>query len=637
MKCIPAFLAASFLAASATGAEAPYLPDANAPRASVPERYRWDLSIFFKSDADWDAASEEAMKALPGISRHQGKLSSAAAIKACLDDYFSLRRAFDKAGFYAQLRAVEDAGDSRAQGMQRRSLDMFSEFRARTSFIRQELLAPEDGAMKGILGDAALSSYKRYVLDLRRRRSRILGPEAERVLGLAADNLWSEVDLDQTPSDVDLAFKAALKDVEFPVIKDEAGREVRLNLSNYPRYRASKDPRVRLDCVNSFLGTLKKHEDTFAATLAAEAKRDVFLARARGYPRSVDAYLDRLNIPASVAESLVASVRANLAPLHRYVALRKRLLKLKELRLGDLYAPLVPGSDMRFPYEEGLKEIVAAVQPLGPAYASALTGPDMLGRRFADVYPNKGKDSGAFSIHLWGYPPMVKLNYMDEIDDLSTAIHEFGHAMHSRINLAAQGDPDCNYAPLIGEIASTFNEMLLSKHLLGKYKNDDRLRLCLLGDLVEKIRTTIYRQAMFTEFELKLHAFAEQGVPITADLLGKTYAGIARDYYGPDFTLGENDGVEWSYIPHFYYKHYVFSYACGLASAIALSEKVASGDAAARDRYLAMLAKPREDAPVDILREAGVDLTKPDAVDDAAEFMDKALSEVEALAGKLSL
>jgi len=626
----------SAAAAAAAAPEAPYKPDASAPRSSVPQEHRWDLSPLFKNDASWETAFADAQATLAAIAvHHKGKLSSALALKACLDDYFALRQAVDRVASYANLMSVVDADAAEYQQMHQRALTLGSDFRSGTSFIRQELLRLDDETAKSLLIAPPLTGYRSYIWDLRRRRGHLLGEEAEKVMSLAGDNLWSETDLNEIPSDVELIFKAVTNDIQLPKIKDEAGKEVQLTLANYNKYRASKDMRVRRETVDAFFGALKKYDDILAGTLAAETKRDVFFARARGYPRSVDAYLDRQNIPASVAENLVASVHANLKPLHRYVELRKKLLGLKELRLADLYPPLVPSAKTEVPYPDGLKDMRGALAPLGADYVAALFGPEMLGRRMADVYPNSGKESGAFSHCIWGFPPVVLLNYMDELDDVSTAAHELGHAMHSRLNMKAQPYPDFGYSSLTAEIASTLNEMLLSKYLLKRYRADDKTRLYLLGDMVDKIRTTIYRQALFTEFELKLHAFAEAGTPITADLLDKTYSDLVRLYYGEGFTLGPDDGVEWSYIPHFYWKHYVFSYACALASSIAISEKIAAGDEQARARYLAMLVEPREAAPVEILQKAGVDLMKPDAVNAAAKLMDETITEMEKLAGGL--
>jgi len=635
----PAFIlsaAVLFSAGSAVAAtQSAYQADANAARASVPERYRWDLSPILKDDEAWEAALAEAEAKTAAIAAHKGKLSTSARVKACLDDYFALRRVVDRVAAYANHKAVEDDGVAKYQEMHQRALAAGSAFRSETSFIRGELLRMGKAASKAVLDGASLKPYRAYILDLRRRRKALLAPEAERVLSLAGDNLWSEVDLNEIPSDVELIFKAFTKDVRFPMIQDETGKDIQLTLANYGKYRASKDRRVRTATVDAFFGALRRYEDIQAATLGAEARRDVMLARARGYARSVDAYLDRQNVPAAVAESLVASVHENLKPLHRYVELRKRLLGLEGLRLADLYPPLVPTADTQVDYDEGLKDVLQALKPLGEPYVAALAGPDMLGRRMADVFPNKGKESGAFSSSIWEAPPFVMLNYMGEVDDISTTAHELGHAMHSRINNAAQPYPDAGYSSLTAEIASTFNEMLLYKHLLAKYRGDDKTRLYLLGKIVDSIRTTIYRQTLFTEFELKLHGFAEAGTPITADLLNKTYADLVRLYYGDGFTVGPDDAVEWSYIPHFYWKHYVFSYACGLASSIALSEKVAAGDAKTRDAYLAMLAEPREAAPVEILKKAGVDLTRPDAVQAAARLMDATITEMEALAAKM--
>ncbi|MDD5655647.1 MAG: oligoendopeptidase F family protein [Elusimicrobia bacterium] len=619
------------LPVSAFAAPPAYRPDANAPRASVPERYRWDLSPFFADQAAWEKGFAQARGRVAGLARHKGKLSTPEAVKAALDDYFQARQAVGRVASYANLSADSDDAAPEAQSMQQRALELGAQFRSETGFIRGELLRLETEPAQRLLAGPELSGYRLYIADLRRRRRALLGDEAEKVLSLAGDNLWSETDLNEIPSDVELIYKAIQKDMQLPKIKDERGRPVQLTLGNFPKYRASRDRRVRRAAVDGLFGALKSNEDILAAALGAEAKRDVFLARARGYARSVDAYLDRQDVPAAVVENLAASVRRNLGPLHRYLALRKKLLKVKELRYHDLYAPLVPSADADIPFEAALREVRQAIAPMGPDYAARLDGPEMLGRRMVDVYPNKGKDSSAFSHSLWGFPPFVELNYMDRVEDVFTTAHELGHAMHSLINNKANADPDAGYSSLAAETASTFQEMLLSRQLLKSCGNDRKMRLYLLSQLADRIRATVYRQTLFTEFELKLHAFAESGAPITAQLLNDTYAGLAKAYYGPDFALGPDDGVEWAYVPHFYWKHYVFSYACGLASAIALSEKIAAGDPAARDRYLAMLAQPREAHPVEVLKAAGVDLTSPESIAPAARALDAVAAEMEKL------
>ncbi|OGR57011.1 MAG: hypothetical protein A2X36_14845 [Elusimicrobia bacterium GWA2_69_24] len=631
------FLAATAASSAFAAAnETVYKPDSNAPRASVPEKYKWDVSGFFKDSAAWSAAFVEAEKDILVLNAFKGSLGEAKYLKPCLEDYFKARQQVDRLSAYANMKASEDDSLLPYQEMSQRALGLGNRFRSDASFIRQELLRLDEDAAAKLLADESLAPYRAYITDLRRRRSRLLGTEAERVLSLAGEHLWAETDLNEIPSDIEQVFKAVKKDIQLPKVKDEDGKEVQLTFSNYEKYRASKKREVRKGAVEAFLGALSKYEAILAATLGGEVKRDVFMARARGYDRSIEAYLDRQDVPPSVAENLVASVHQNLGPLHRYVELRKKILGLKDLHLYDLYTALVPSADAAIPYEAGLEDIKDALEPMGEGYVSALFGKDMLGRGMVDVYPSKGKDSGAFALSAWGFPPMVLLNYQDDIKDVSTAAHELGHAMHAKLNIAAQPIQDSGYSSLIAETASTTNEMMLARHLIAKYQGNDKMQLYILGRLVESIRTTIYRQALFTEFELKVHGYAEEGTPITAELLNKTYADLVKLYYGPGFTVDKDDGAEWSYIPHFYWKHYVYSYACGLASGISFSEKIVAGDTATRDRYLAMLAKPREAHPVDIMREAGVDLLKPEALKAAAKLMDETLTEMEGLVAKQS-
>lgn len=616
---------------------AEYKPDANALRASVPEKYRWDLSIIYPNDAVWEAGLTEAQARIRDLGAYKGQLKTAAGAKAALDAYFAARRVADRVAAYANYKAVEDDGQTRYQAMYQRALDLGADLRRSAGFIRQDLAGLDEASAQKLLEAPELKAYRRYIAGMRRRSRRMLPEDSERILGLAGDNLWSETDLNETPSEVEQVFKATLKDLQFPDIKDESGKSVRLNLGNYGKYRASKQRGVRQAAVAGLFGTLKKYQDILAATLGAEAKRDVFLARARGYDRSVDAYLDREDVPTAVLDNLISAVHANLAPLQRYLGLRRRLLGLKDIYIYDLYTPLVPSADADISYDAGLKHVKAALRPLGSDYVSKLTGRDMLGRRMVDVYPNKGKDSGAFSQAIWDLPPFVKLNYMDDIDDVSTTAHELGHAMHSYLNNQTQPVPDAGSSIFTAEIASTFNEMLLSRYLLDKYKGNDKMRLYLLSQLADSLRTTIYRQTLFAEFELKVHAFVEAGTPITAELLNQTYADLVKLYYGPGLSVTADDALEWAYIPHFYWKHYVFSYACGLASAVALSDRVLAGGSAARKAYLGMLTQPRQAHPVEILKAAGVDLTRPDAVAAAARLLDQTVSEMERLAAKTGL
>jgi oligoendopeptidase F len=308
-------------------------------------------------------------------------------------------------------------------------------------------------------------------------------------------------------------------------------------------------------------------------------------------------------------------------------------MKLDELHIYDLYAPMVEGAKMKVPYDKALDILPRALAPLGDQYLSALRQGLDLNNGWVDVFPHKNKDSGAFSIDVYGIHPFIKMNYFGEVDDLSTLAHEFGHAIHSHLSMTNQPYMTASYAPFVAEIASTLNEKLLSDYLLEHAGNDDE-RLYILNNLVETLRTTIYRQTLFAEFELLAHTAAEQGKALTAELFNQTYERLIRKYYGPDFSLGPNDALEWAYIPHFYYKYYVFSYATGLSSGIALANRVKSGGVEAREAYLGMLRSGSSKPPVTLLEAAGVDLTKPTAIEAAAKLLDETLGQLEAILDK---
>jgi oligoendopeptidase F len=476
--------------------------------------------------------------------------------------------------------------------------------------------------------EPGLATNRPYLDNLRRRAARVLSPDAERTLALLGDNLWAEIDLNELPSDHEKTFGALLADLPLPTIKDEKGARVQLTLSNYGKYRSSADRRVRKDTVESFFATLQLYRHALASTLSGQFRHNIFLARARGYDTALAAYLDKDNIDPRVYTSLIEAIHENLAPLHRYVALRKRIMKVDALHLYDLYPPMVKAAKMNFPYASAQQILPQALAPLGPTYVEVLTMALDPSHGWIDVYPHKDKDSGAFSSSVFGVHPYVKMNYFDEHDDLSTLAHEYGHALHSHLSMTAQPYVTASYAPFVAEIASTCNEVLLHDYLF-KNAGTDAERLSLLNELVETIRTTIYRQTLFAEFELLAHTAAEAGTPLTADWFNATYEKLIRQYYGPDYTVGPNDAIEWAYIPHIYYKYYMFSYATGLSSGIAIAERIQKGGDAEREAYLGMLRGGNSKPPLELLKGAGVDLTRPDAVRAAAALMDSTLAEME--------
>ncbi len=608
---------------------AAFMPDANMERSALPADSKWNLAPLFVDDAAFSAASDQVVTNIAALAAFQGKLAAPESLAACLDLYFDTRLLANKMTLYAQTRLVTDQKSAERQRMNDLALKRFADFMTATAFIRQEVLAYDSSSLEqAMAAHPALARHAHYLREIHRRKARVLAPETERVLGLAGDNLWAEIDLNELPSAHEKTFSATLSDIRWPTITDAEGKQVQLTLSNYAVYRASPDRRVRQETVASFFATLRQHQDIFAATLGGQLGLNVFFARARGYDTALEAYLDKDNIDTAVYRSLISAINANLAPLHRYVALRKKVMGLDELHFYDLYTPMVASSQSTFPYSAARDILPKALAPLGKEYVEVLTRALDPKEGWIDLYPHKDKESGAFSCSTYGVHPFVKMNYFNDHDGLSTLAHELGHALHSDLAMKAQPYVSASYSMLNAETASTFNEKLLSDYLLQSAKTPAE-ELSILNELAETIRGTIYRQAMFAEFELKAHELVEAGQPVNADALNALYGKLVQNYYGPDFTMDADDVVEWAYIPHFYYKYYVYSYALGLSSGIALAEKVGTGDTNARDAYLGMLKAGSSKPPVQLMKDAGVDLTTPEAVVAAAKLLDATVARME--------
>jgi oligoendopeptidase F len=613
-----------------------FTPDSNAARSSIPEVFTWDLSPLFASDEAWDTARLKLLKDIPGLEAYDGKLAEPAALRACLELYFRLHSDANFVTLYANLRQSTAQSDETTNAMVQRSLAAMDELMRAAAFIRREvLMLPAESLETAYSAELGLAEYRPYLDNLRRRADRLLTPEAEHVLALLGDNLWAEIDLNEIPSPLETAFGALLTDIPWPEITDERGEKVRLNLANYGRYRASDDREVRRGAVAALFGTLRQYQHALAATLAGQFQLDVDYARARGYDTALEAYLDKDDIAPAVYDNLVSTINANLPLLHRYVELRKKALGLEDIHLYDLYIPIVEGVAVEVPFADARTNILAGLAPLGADYGAALAAGLDPANGWMDLYPHRDKGSGAFSVAVYGPHPYVFMNYQNSLDDMSTLAHEFGHALHSDLAMKAQPYSSFRYSAFLAEVASTCNESLLSDYLVSK-ATDPAEKAYLLVERLEGIRTTIFRQTMFAEFERRVHGYVEDGTPVTAALLDETYSELVQRYYGPGYTFDENDGMEWAYIPHFYYKYYVYSYATGLTSGIAIADRVKTLGKPAADAFLGMLAGGASAPPLELLAGAGVDLTKPDALDAAMKTFEETLEEVEKLIGKTS-
>ena len=609
----------------------PYKPDANAARKQIPDVYKWDLTPLFASDEAWEAALTKLDREVDDLAVFKGQLGDAGKLKACLDLYFRIHNEVSHVTMYASLRHDTHQADDAAQAMTQRGLALMNTVMQKAAFIRGELLALSDAQTSAAYSaEPGLGAHRVYIDNLRRRKDRLLPPEAERVLSLMGDNLWAEIDLNELPSSLETTFGALLTDIPWPKVHDDTGRKIQLTLSNYGRLRASKNRTVRREAVTKFLATLRRFQHAMAAALAGQYQLSHAYAQARNYDTVLDAYLDKDDLQSAVYDNLISTVSANLAPLHRYIELRKRALKIPKVHLYDLYVPFIPGVDKEVPFSEAREIVLEALKPLGQAYTSVVAKGLDPNNGWLDLYPSKDKQSGAFCASVYGRHPYIKMNYQNRLDDMSTLVHEFGHALHAHLSMSQQPYSSSRYAPFLAEIASTCNEALLNDHLIANAKTKAE-KAYLLSEQLEGIRTTIVRQTLFAEFEKTVHSYVETGKPVTAQLLDETYTGLLRKYYGPHYTIGPDDGMEWAYIPHLYYKYYVFTYATGLSSGIAIANRVKQGDTQAVEGLLAMLGGGCSEPPLELLKKTGVDLTRPDAVEAAMKRFADTLAELEKL------
>ena len=609
-----------------------YSPNANDERGQIPDDYKWKLDQLFDSPEAWETKRAELEGRLPELAACQGKMSD--ELYRCLDLYFTLHNETNHVTLFANLLHDVEHDNQQYQAMTQKGLALMDELMATAGFMRSEILGLEQASLDAAYtANPELEAYRNYIDGLRRRKDRVLDAESERILSLMGDNLWAEIDLNEIPAPVEEAFAGIMADIQWPTIKDAEGKEVQLNLSNYSLYRRSPNREVRKAAVEAMMGTLRQYQHVLTATLAGQAEFNTSLAKARHYDSALQAYLDKDNIDTSVYLNLIDTVNQNLDPLHRYVDLRKKIMGLDEVHLYDLYVPLVESADAEVSYVDARAQIIEALAPMGEDYVAVLTEATDPTRGWIDVYPAKGKGSGAFSASVYGRHPYVKMNFQNTLGDMSTLAHEYGHALHSYLAMSNQSYPDYRYVPFLAEIASTANEALLSDYLIANAE-DPKVKAALLVERLESIRSTIYRQTLFAEFELALHTYIDEGTPVTAELLDKTYSELVKKYYGASFTVDADDGMEWAYVPHFYWKYYVFTYATGLSSGIAIAKLVRQGEAE-REAYLGMLKAGCSDAPLDILAGAGVDLTKPDAIVAALESFDATITELEALLPEL--
>jgi oligoendopeptidase F len=582
----------------------------------------WNLASLYKSDAEWEKGFKEWEKQIVGYEKFRGKLGkSARTLAACLQFDADFDRAGERLGVYSYLKTTEDQADSNYQRLKGRYQHIATRAAEAGSWIRPEIMAIPPKAMGTFLRAKELAPWKLALDRILRYRPHTLGKKEEQLLAMQGQMSEASNQIFRQLNDADL---------KWGTVRDEKGVQVELGHSSYSALLHSSRRAVRQEAFHAYYKQYEDHRNTMAASLHGSVQRDVYYAKARGYKSAIDAALFPDNVPMSVYDNLIASMHRNLPAIYRYYDVRRRKMKLKEIHQYDTYVPILADLQSTHTWDQAVKEVVDSLEPLGVEYCRELHR-GLTTARWCDRYPNQGKQSGAFSYGTYDAQPYILMNYQPEVlDHVFTLTHEAGHSMHSYYSAKNQPYQYYSYTIFVAEVASTFNEQLLARHLMSKAKSKKE-RAYLINRQIDGIRTTIIRQTMFAEFEKIIHALVEAGEPLTVDKLRGEYRKLLMLYFGPDFTIDKELELECLRIPHFYRAFYVYKYATGLSAAISLSARVTSGGAKELKDYLTFLSGGCSKHPLDLLRDAGVDMEKPDAVNTALKQFASLTDELDSL------
>ncbi|ETP69476.1 oligoendopeptidase F [Planococcus glaciei] len=591
-------------------------------RNEVPTELTWKLEDIFESNEVWEQEFKEVTALAEKADSYQGKLQeSAEALYNVLVYKDELLQRLQKLYTYSHMRYDQDTTNSTYQAMDSRIKSLYAKVSTGLSFLTPEILGLDEAALTGYIeSHEGLQLYKHALEELNSVRPHVLPAEQEALLAQLSEVV-------STSSDTFGMLNNA--DLEFPEIENEDGEKVQITHGNYSRFLESSDRRVREAAFKAVYATYGKFRNTFASTLSGNIKRDNVNARIRKYESARQAALSDDHIPESVYDNLVETVNNNLHLLHRYAALRKEVLGLDQVHMYDMYTPLVKEVKMEIPYEKATQTMLAGLSALGEEYTGIVE--EGINNRWVDVKENKGKRSGAYSSGAYGTNPYILMNWQDNVDNLFTLAHEFGHSVHSYYTRASQPYVYGDYSIFVAEVASTTNEALLNEYMV-KTTEDEQERIYLLNHWLDGFRGTVFRQTMFAEFEHLIHQMDQNGEALTADRLTEVYYELNKKYFGEEVAVDEEIGMEWARIPHFYYNYYVFQYATGLSAATALSKGILEEGQPAVDRYISEFLKAgSSDYPIEVLKKAGVDMTSPEPVAEACKVFEEKLIELEKL------
>lgn len=588
-------------------------------RHEIEDASKWRLEDIFPDDASWETQFQQTEKLIGTAEKFQGHLGNADMLLDCLVWLDDIGIKMEEVYTYARMRRDEDNRKDQYQAMTDRAGMLAVKVGSATSFFIPELLALPKETLNALYNNPKLKLYQHALADILRQREHVLSAEEEKLLAETGE-------IADTAHDVFTMANNA--DLKFPNIQDEQGREVELTKGNYVQFMENSDRSVRKTAFETLYKTYRQQLNTWAALLNASIKKDIFYAKARKYPSALASSLDSDNVPVKVYDSLIETVHEFLPDMYRYVALRKKTLRLEELHMYDIYVPIVPEMKMQVSYEEAKEMVKKGLQPLGQEYIDILDSG--FENSWVDVYENIGKTSGAYSWGTYRSHPYVLLNHQDTFDAMFTLAHEMGHSLHTHYSNRHQPHVYAGYKIFVAEVASTLNEALVMEHLL-KTTTDRNLLAFLVNHYLEQFRGTIFRQTMFAEFEKKTHTLVESGHSLTADTLSSIYKELNAKYYGPDVVNDPEIEIEWARIPHFYSAFYVYKYATGFSAAIALAGQILQEGAPAVERYLKFLSGGSSDYPIELLRQAGVDMETPRPVREALKVFSGLVTRLEEL------
>jgi oligoendopeptidase F len=594
--------------------------------SSVPERdelddeYKWDLESIYATDDDWEAAFDALQAELSELEAYEGRLTEDGdTLLEALELRDEIHREAEKVSSYARMRSDEDTRDQEYQALRARSQSLLADVSSATSFFDPELQDCTREELQAMVEETpGLAEYEHYFDDVLRMKPHTRSAEVEELLSDLGEVFGAPSDAYNMLTDADL---------EFPTVEDPDGEDVEISQANFTKLLKEPDREFRQTVHEEFYETIGDVRNTIGSTMKNQMKRDVKLAEARHYDTARQAALDDSNIPTEVYDTLVDTVDDNLDKIQRHADLKRQALGVDELEMWDLYMPIVDSESPDIGYEEAREHVVEAVAPLGDDYQQRVA--DGLDSKWVDVYENRGKRSGAYSGGTYDTQPFILLNYQDDISSMFTLAHELGHSLHSQYTSEQQPYVYSNYEIFVAEVASTVNEALLVNHLLDTVE-DDHFRRHVLNEYLERFRSTLYRQTLFADVEQRLHQLTQEGEALTPDRVDEVYGERKRAYYA-NANVDEYIEREWMRIPHFYYNFYVFQYATGISAAVALVEDILSEGQPAADRYLEFLQRGSSEYPLELLRDAGVDMSTSEPIERALGVYDDYLGEAEDL------